>query len=239
MIEQMKKTNETYSIERTGSSLAIKTRRGKYVQPAMYIGKQYMHLFRQLKDEVQSRADNFNLFKINYSQIAYFKNAAAGEAIDFPAVFQVDLSGAYISSAEVGGYISKDFAEKLRKLPKNIRLVLMGSLATNKIVETWQGDKCLKIEEKGDEFFISVWKNICYNIAEIMQEAANIFPGFIFYWVDGIYFDAHKKATAAELIDFFDSNGFPAHSVPIEKIILRPRFIKVYEDANNFKPFYI
>ena len=39
-----------------------------------------------------------------------------------------------------------------------------------------------------------IWFHICYNVGKVMKECSNAIQDyFVFYWVDGIYFQKHPK----------------------------------------------
>lgn len=151
-----------------------------------------------------------------------------GDCLDIKNVIEMDITKAYYQVAFNLGYISKKFFEVTLKLPKHIRLRLLGSIATKKIIETFENGESVSFKIIEDLQMRDIWFSICYEVGRVMKECSKaIQEYFIFYWVDGIYFQRHpkfetKNDPVSQIIQkIFQKNSLKYSVTELEKISLQ------------------
>jgi hypothetical protein len=204
--QYLKDCNVDYVIKTTTNSTTIEYKDDNTKYKIMFTDGQYMSikemiLQKKLKKEVKERTENkqinYNGERIDFyrfdSSLKYMVDTA-GDYIEFTNILEMDITKAYYKMALNLGYISEKTYKVCLVLPKYIRLRLMGSIATSKVIETYKNKELVKIEVKEDEQLRQIWFHICYNVGKIMLECAeSIEDYFIFYWVDGIYFQRNMN----------------------------------------------
>ena len=121
---------------------------------------------------------------------------SSGEFVEFPNILEMDITKAYYKMARNLDYISEEIYHICLKLPKHIRLRLIGSIATHKVVEKYENKELKDIQIIEDLELRDIWFHICYEVGKVMEECAEAIQDyFIFYWVDGIYFQMDKRFT--------------------------------------------
>ena len=160
-----------------------------------------MILQKKLKKHIKNRN---NGKKINYQnqRISYHKFDSSlqdmietsGDYLEFPHILEMDITKAYYKMARNLDYISEEIYQICLKLPKHIRLRLIGSIATHKVVEKYENKELKDIQIIEDLELRDIWFHICYEVGKIMVECSEAIQDyFIFYWVDGIYFQMDKR----------------------------------------------
>lgn len=204
--QYLKDCNIDYVIKTTTNSATIEYADINDKYKIMFSDGQYMSikemiLQKKLKKEVNARTKdkkiNYNGERIDFyrfdSSLKYMVDTA-GDYIEFTNILEMDITKAYYKMALNLGYISEKTYKVCLLLPKYIRLRLIGSIATSKVIETYKDKQLVKIEVKEDEQLRQIWFHICYEVGKIMLECAeSIEDYFIFYWVDGIYFQRNMN----------------------------------------------
>ena len=167
----------------------------------LYLSIKEMILQKKLKKHIKKRNNgkkvNYQNQKINYWR---FDNSlhsmveSSGECVEFHNILEMDITKAYYKMARNLDYISEEIYQICLKLPKPIRLRLIGSIATHKVIETYENKEIKNIQIIEDDELRQIWFHICYEVGAVMQECADAIQDyFIFYWVDGIYFQRDKR----------------------------------------------
>lgn len=146
-----------------------------------------------------------------------------GEVVRATDVWEIDLTKAYYFAANRLGYLSDEFFEKTMKVPKRIRLRLLGSIATIKNVETFDGTE-VTLTQSSDKVMRDVWHNIVSHVDEVMTEIAMALGDhFLFYWVDGIYFTTFgKNDMCSHIVEgIAHAHGFEIHKKKLDVIEIR------------------
>jgi len=202
----LKDCNIDYVIKTTTNSATIEYKDINDKYKIMFSDGQYMSikemiLQKKLKKEVKSRTKDkqidYNGERIDFyrfdSSLKYMVDTS-GDYIEFTNILEMDITKAYYKMALNLGYISEKTYDVCLEAPKYIRLRLIGSIATSKVIETYKNKELVKIEVKEDEQLRQIWFHICYEVGKIMLECAeSIEDYFIFYWVDGIYFQRNMN----------------------------------------------
>ena len=200
-INHLKRCNVNFVKQQTlsGTTTIVITEKQKRVfsNTHRFLSKREMMLQKQLLKEIKNNTENMEILKNQKNTTNYFKfdnsirqmSDMLGEIVSINNICEMDVVKAYYKIAYNLNYISKEFYEKTLKLPKYIRLRLLGSIAAKKIIETYEGDKLIDVKIKENEKNRNIWFNICKKLDEVMMEVADgLQDYFLFYWVDGIYF---------------------------------------------------
>lgn len=185
-----------------------------------------MNLRRELKKHVLENIEGMDLSiidskNINYTRIANWvyaqeKGAHIGEMVCF------DINMAYYQCALILGFISNEFYTKCVNLPKQVRLRLIGSIATKKRKYSYHEGKISQdIDIIENKELRNCWNHIVNHVGRCMEELAKIAADkFVMYWVDGIYLKG-KKEDWQHIIDELSSRwGFMFKSELIYDAIL-------------------
>ena len=113
-----------------------------------------MILQRQLKKEIEKNTKDQEISFSKDKKIHFFEFDSSlkymvetsGDCIDINNVIEMDITKAYYQMAYNLGYLSKKFFEMTLTLPKIIRLRLLGSIATKRIIETYKDGKVIKMK---------------------------------------------------------------------------------------------
>lgn len=224
-IKYLHKYSLPYILSYTTSSAILKTEHEKLVFAEDRITKLEHRLRNELKKEIKERVTDIvkSDYKPDYYRwsphFAEFQ-IKPNESVEAKNVWEVDLTKAYYYSAYILGYISEPFFNKTLKLPKEIRLRLLGSIATIKNIETFDGDEIV-YEQISDPLFRAVWHNVTCKVDIVMSDIADALgEHFLFYWVDGIYFTTFGELDTcshiAEGIAFY--HNFQVHKTKLDKI---------------------
>jgi len=198
--DRLKKKKIAFQIESTLRTKMVKfeTEKAKhvYIFSDEIVSYKDMHLLREVKQEVKKQTQNVNVGELD-ENVTYFDfhstvkdlHIDSGTIYDLKDVCEVDITKAYYYTARKLGYISDDFFKKCLALPKPKRLRLIGSIATKKKIEVYEGGRLVEYYSKTDEKLRQCWFNIIRYTDNVMKEVKNALDDdFIFYWVDGIYF---------------------------------------------------
>jgi hypothetical protein len=179
-----KETSRAFTVERTGYTASIHDEEGKkYLFADTPIRNQLFGIFSKLKAEVKRAG----IPEIDERAVKYYSFKQALSLDKLPNLsFCVDMSSAYITALLHLGLITETLFDTLNKLPKKERLKVVGMLAVEKTVITYQGGRITGTETRTSEtrpaFFAA-----CMEVGRIMDTAAQ-HPKHLFYWVDGAFF---------------------------------------------------
>lgn len=216
-----------------------------------------LNLFRELKTHAltnikerqlvfpEKEFNNVNNFKFSKQLIDF----EAGLTLDNCVAF--DINKAYYRTAFNIGLIDTAFYNRCINLPKRLRLALIGSIATKKMVTTYKGGKVVNFEIKtADKVLRHAWFNIVEYVDNCLKDLAQMCGDrFLFYWVDGIYligneedfsdivaeisrkYDLEFKTEGVERIEIVnDSRGSKIANIYKTELIGKPV---------EYKPFYL
>lgn len=126
----------------------------------------------------------------------------------YSQVFNVDLKSAYATILSNDGLISTDTFDYLKKLTKQQRLAAVGMLASHKDIFSFVHGKTVS-QKAEDSPLSSFFFYLVKRTSEIMNELKGICgQGFLFTWVDGIYFLPDEQ-TMSECAAYLDGINFP------------------------------
>jgi hypothetical protein len=197
-IQKLVKHKKTFKVLRTNRTCTIEINDIKYIYTETILKPKYFGLMAEIKKEFLANQDELKIEKklspldIQYVDFSEsLKNMVDSQGLYFETenVVCMDITKAYYYTAFNLKLISKEFFTKCMKLPKHIRLMLVGSVATSKRIFDYENGKLLDVQIKEDEFLRQAWFKICDVVAQCMADIKNcIGTDFLFYWVDGIFF---------------------------------------------------
>lgn len=217
-----------YELYYSSSTARLVTEYEKRIYAESRITKKELILRNQIKKDINDRVshvirDERPAHYFRWAKKLGYMDLSEGEVIRVEDVYEVDLVSAYYHAAAKLGYLSPEFFERTKKLPKPIRLRLLGSIATRKQFETFDGEEFVSWVEQDDKMR-AVWHNIVCYVDDVMQEMADYLGDrFLWYWVDGIYFTTFGShdisATLVEQIA--KKNSFEVTKKKLKRIEIR------------------
>jgi len=200
LIMQLKAEKKNFEVRRTTKSTLIVFDNFKYMFADSHFKSEHLNLFQKIKAEVHGNIESKKLTVPAYQQSKYFdtgqfKPIGLGEFLKFENVLEFDVNKAYYQALKKFGYISQQFFDKCVGLPKNIRLALVGTLATQKTIFFYKEGELDSYEIKKDE----ILRRVFFQLVEFIDKVLDYFSklagdNFLFYWVDGIYLKNYERA---------------------------------------------
>ncbi len=202
-ISELKSLSENFIVVTTSKTVNVRTRDFNYLFSEKHYYGKIFGLLAQLKKMLTDNADViFNCpFSGNARDVNYFMFSESkrnfkldtDKNYEIPNVIEADISMAYYKAFYILGFINEDFYLKCKNLDKEDRLILIGSIATVRIVDYYEkGVRVKSLPDKNDLFRMAWFKGCSYVDAALitLKERFNeLSPDiFLFYWVDGIYF---------------------------------------------------
>lgn len=154
-------------------------------------------LMSKVKNEIKRNLINLPPVPIDTKEIKYFdysgvlnNDLGAGEIREFKNVVEIDLTAAYYYSALNLKLLSKETLDICLLLHKTKRLSILGAIASKKIITEYENGFETQKYIKTNKELRNAWFAICKNVDETLQRCQNICgKKFLFYYVDGVYFD--------------------------------------------------
>lgn len=143
----------------------------------------------------------------------------------FDNVCEVDIDQAYWETAYQLGIINDTIYAKGAKgnISKKARLTALGSLARKKYNYKFKGEKLLDTIIEKEPLLENLWFTICKRVSDVMHEVIKeLGRDFIFYWVDGIYFQNTPK-NVQKAMSIFIKNGYNSKFKKINQIRFHER----------------
>ena len=195
-LEQLLDSNETFSLSSTNQTMNFKYKDYSIVYTKDAITKNEMFLQKRIKKVIK---DNVVVSKLpksrpridyfNFSNSLEYMTHARGEIVEINNLAEMDITKAYYYTAYNLGLIDKEFFEKCFNLRKDIRLRLIGSIATSKIERTFKDGEQTGFKVVEDRDLRKAWFYICSIVDKCLRRCSKaIGNDFLFYWVDGIYY---------------------------------------------------
>lgn len=217
-----------YELYYSSSTARLTTQYEKRIYAESRITKRELILRNAIKKDIADRVhhvirDDRPAHYFRWAKKLGYMDIQPGEVLRIHDVYEIDLVSAYYHAASHLGYLSADFFEKTKKLPKPIRLRLLGSIATRKQFETFDGEELISWTEQDDKMR-AVWHNIVCFVDDVMQEMATYLGDrFLWYWVDGIYFTTFgEHDVAAALVEqIAKKNNFEVTKKKLKRIEIR------------------
>lgn len=160
--------------------------------------------------------------RIQYARFAdslYEMKLSPGEIVFSNKVTEIDISAAYATEFYNQEIISKEIYQAIMQTPKDERLKILGSIATNKLKYTYEnGVQIGRPEIINNPHLRNVWFFICHKIDLVINQVyEEIKNNAIFYYVDGIYF--HSENQIEKIVnEIFESHNLKTKTKYFNKI---------------------
>lgn len=192
--------HQEFKLQETSATQMISTPEKKYIYSANLLSRKYLYLFKEIKTHVLSQLEQYDQdlqipegMKPLYFHFRDF-DIEPGEVLMFKDVVQYDINKAYYTIARNMGLISEEYYQKYIDLPKQIRLVLIGAMATKKRIKEFREGKLISQETKEDKILRMAFKKIVFETDKILLQMSKALKNeFLMYWVDGIICKNTKK----------------------------------------------
>ena len=198
LIKKLKKEKKNFQTISTGYSTKIIVENSNidYFLAETFSGEKFFYYVNKLKKEIKE--SGIFVDEIPQDEIKYFDIYQKINEIDFSmsekSVYCIDINSAYLSVLFKEGFISQDLFIELSQVEKEIRLKIVGSLATQKTIIKYIEGKPVSIESKTDENMRNIFFYLCYEIGRTMNHIKQYCrQNYLFFWVDGIYFFSDEK----------------------------------------------
>lgn len=200
--EMYKKMKRSFTMKTTNQTKYIKYDKTTFVYAEQFFPKGKLYLFNKIKKEFYKNLDAKKMIipdcekKIMYNKFADMsEEIQMGETLQYDDVDELDIVKAYYNTAFVLGYISEEFYEECLQLPKYIRLALIGSIATNKLIYTFVDGKLEgEIESVCDPLLRKVWFHIVNYVDNCIYDFYKLSgKNFLLFWVDAIFIKRHSE----------------------------------------------
>lgn len=159
-----------------------------------------------------------------YSQLGNFEKKSAA--------VEVDISKAYLTAALKIGAISKFTHDRLHGCAKQTRLMVLGSLATRKVVSQYEDGKRVSQEHVQDQECAQVWRWIVAEVDQTMRQVAKeLKKGFLYYWFDAAFVTTGSVKQAEQAMA---ERGYGSKKTMV-KIHKDGKFVYVLNDGRERK----
>lgn len=215
LLKHLIRSNEPHIIELSNNTTIVKTEDTKYFVSKKHFKKKDLGFVQKVKRFAEKTGIQQKPFTSRDIKYFKFKHITDGDYLD---VLELDVNKAYWSIALQKGYISEQIYEQGLEVKKDVRLIALGALATQKRIFRFEDGSYEHIEDRSNpitrSYFFDVAKHLDVLMAEIFQKVG--FDSIYFYWVDAL-FVSHKAQHKVK--DFFKTHGLEVK----EKEIVRMR----------------
>jgi hypothetical protein len=182
-----------------------------------------LSLMSQFKKQVKANAHKCSA--VDVRKIKYFDYSKKthiglepGEVRVFKKCIEIDISAAYLYAFLNYGLIDETLFNKIIALQKFKRLPIMGAIASIKEVSEYVNGVKVSTEILKNDELRNAWFFVSLKIDEMLNQCV-ILSGndYLFYYVDGIYFNANE-ALKNKIINYFKNKNFKSNTVICEKI---------------------
>ena len=202
-VKRLRMNLESFEVVKTSKTTNIKTKFINYLYAEKHYYGNIFALLAELKKQLDANEEIINGAKFSgaATDLKYFEfhksfktfNLDAGSYYEIPDVIEADITSAYYRTAFNLGFINEDFYKKCLLLEKIDRLILIGSIATIKTIETYEKGFLVNTSMEKNELHRLAWFKICSYVDSALLTLKSRFDLiskdiFLFYWVDGIYF---------------------------------------------------
>lgn len=218
ILESLEDRGTPHTVRMTQQTTRIEDAHTIYTASENFVEKRYLSFIGQVKAHAKGLdPDLFPKQPYQSKQINYyrFNRVPIGETF---GVTEVDVNGAYWELAYKLGYLSEKLYLKGLEVPKRIRLIAFGALATRYRIFKFDGTRYhladvepTPAEDRARSYFF----HVAHELGQIMQTAADTYKGVLWYWVDAFFV---YTSEADKLADAISAHGLDTKRKEIEKI---------------------
>ena len=201
MVKGLKDNKRDFELQTTNKTKILKYDKLKFLFKRGHETKSFtqkeLGAMVQIKSHVKKKLKHVKIEKKkrqNYYDTKKFSDMENGEYLVFENCFEVDINKAYFQALKNMSLLDDDLYQKYIKLDKNIRLALVGSLATRKSIYSFKDGVLDDTEYKVDKEL----REVFFCCVDMVDEALKLlmklqYDDFLFYWVDGAYIKKNKN----------------------------------------------
>lgn len=240
-IDILNKLNVDFIVQHGTYTTTIITEEGK----ARYMMNQYNNRVfmcaNLIKTDVLKSENAKQIIEAKYlkSNFGVSQNVNSFQA---KQVLNIDISSAYATCLYTNGLITDKTYATIKSLPKTERLPCVGMLATSHTKFYYRDGECYNV----DVFRAPTAPVFFYLIDEInyiMQQIQFLLGvDFIFYWVDGVFFNYDTPPEKIQMIEqFLSDSGYDYKYEDVQdfKIEVDPKKMMIKMVKNNIPKQYI
>ncbi len=200
LIKQLKDKGDPFNVTKTTKSTLIRFEGFSYMFADSHFNNRLLNLFQKIKREVHNNITEYELtppeiVRSKYFQTGQFEPIGIGEVLTHKDCIEFDINKAYYCVLRHFNYISEGFFNECVVLPKQVRLSLVGALATQKTTFYYDKGVLIDYKVKSDEML----RRVFFQLVEYVDRVLDYFSklasdNFLFYWVDGIYLKQYDRA---------------------------------------------
>lgn len=101
-------------------------------------------------------------------------------------VYIYDKSAAYATASRDAGIISQESFDKLARMPKQLRLMIIGSIGTRATIRQYREGKCIDTKQE-TQATRPVWERIIATVSAEMLLHYTLNRAIFAFWVDALY----------------------------------------------------
>ena len=196
-IEKFINDKSDFELQMSSFSAKIKTKESEFIFTKNIRNKYFFLKYNELISNLNPISEN-----VNYDFIKYYDTGFNKNEYNFDFIYQVDIKNCYPSILLNNNIISNKIYDSFQSLNKKDRLALIGMLAKRKNVFKFEKGIIVEFYEdknkNSDYFFYCVQKTY-----QIISEIKSIIQsGYLFSWVDAIYFT--QKSDIKLISDFLN-----------------------------------
>lgn len=207
-IDILNKLGEDFEVQHGTYTTTISTEEGKARYQMNEYNKRVFMCANLIKSDVLKSENAKQIMASKYLKTNF---GVSNNKNSFMAkqVLNIDISSAYATCLVNNGLITQKTFEVLKKLPKTERLPCVGMLATSHTKFYYSNGECYNV----DVYRAPTAPVFFYLIDEInyiMQQIQFLLgENFIFYWVDGVFFNFDTPPETIQLVeDFLTQQGY-------------------------------
>lgn len=200
LVDRLIDKSENFKVIQTGYTSQIQTQNINYFcyEPTASGRKKEILNYRS-KILKQIKEQNI-YFDVPKGKIKYFELSKSLQEQKNKTVYNLDISSAYPKCLFNLGFINQALFNDLMQTDKITRLKAIGSIATRKLVTTFENGIPVNTEIMEDKYCRDIFFLLCYEIGELIYKISQEMKSFLFFWFDGIYFTNKKEMARAEQI---------------------------------------
>lgn len=210
-IKNLEALGVKYKVRHSQYSTKIMSNLGNYTMTHMELSKKTFVAYNKIRRDVLQSEAYASIIDKTYLTENYDYDKNRLRYISDNGVYNMDITSAYAHTLLLHGFITGETFDYITRIPKHERLICVGMLARS-YTEFIYNDKG---EATDVNFHREATSNVFFfliqEIDAVMKECAYVLgKHFIFYWVDGIFFErqtpAHKIKQVEEIFNYY---GYP------------------------------
>lgn len=239
IIDKFKSQGKDFEVRVTSKTLIIVKGKQRYLKGGKASLKD-LGKIREVRRFAANMADKVSA-EINHIFYNNFRTVKVG---DGGLMMEYDVNKAYFQIAYDMGIISESiYMDSMTdKMSKDVRLMLLGALATTRYSFIFKKGKLHNLEKENNAKTRHLFFAVAEKMGAVMNECFVNFKDVLFFWVDAIFVRTESFDVDSKFVSFFTERGFgiktKKHIYRIEKLehskLIRMWEIEKTEDVVKF-----